>query len=88
MKVSVDYEVTRIYPFIQADGEPGVSSEYINVYPNGTLRLVRPHRAVMTPEAARMLAEALLHAAGLAETRGLTPKELIREATIIGLSDD
>lgn len=67
MKVSVDYEVTRIYPFIQADGEPGVSSEYINVYPNGTIRLVRPHRAVMSAENVRLLAKALLRAVEVAE---------------------
>lgn len=68
MKVVADNEVTRIYPFIQADGEPGISSEYIKVYPNKTIRLVRPHRAMMSAEAARLLAEALLRAARLAET--------------------
>lgn len=68
MKVVADNEVTRIYPFITPDGEPGLSSEYINVYPGGTIRHVRPHRAVMTIEAVRLLAKALEYAAGLAET--------------------
>lgn len=67
MKVVADNEVTRIYPFITPDGEPGVSSEYINVYPNRTIRLVRPHRAVMSAENVRLLAKALEYAARLAE---------------------
>lgn len=67
MKVIPSDEVTRIYPFIQADGEPGVSSEYIIVYPNRTIRHVRPHRAVMSAENVRLLAQALEYAAGLAE---------------------
>lgn len=68
MKVVTVSEVTRIYPFIQADGEPGGSSEYIKVYPGGTIRHVRPHRAVMSAESVRLLAQALEYAAGLAET--------------------
>lgn len=67
MKVEVDNEVTRIYPFAPVDGEPGIGAEFIIVYPNKTLRHVRSHRAVMTTEMARTLAEALLHAAEIAE---------------------
>lgn len=67
MKVVADNEVTRIYPFITPDGEPGISPEYIKVYPGGAIRHVRPHRAVMSADNVRLLAKALEYAAGLAE---------------------
>lgn len=68
MKVVPGDEVTRIYPFITPDGEPGLSSECINVYPGGTIRLVRPHRAAMSADNVRLLAKALEYAAGVAES--------------------
>lgn len=81
MKVVSGNEVTRIYPFIQADGEPGLSSDYIVIYPDKTIRHVSPHRAVMSAESVRLLAKALEYAAGLAEA-GREPE--IKYYKIIG----
>lgn len=67
MKVEAGSGVTWVYPYVEPEGEPGPSAEFIAIYPNKTIALVRPHTARMSAEDARKLAQALLHAAEMAE---------------------
>lgn len=67
MKIVTKNKETRIYPFLKPEAEGG-SDTYIIVRERGTIRLDLSSRAlVLSPEAARTLAEALLHAVSLVE---------------------
>lgn len=66
MKV-VPGNVTLIFPFVSPDGQEVSSSTCLIVYPNSNIKIVDCGPVVITPEAARKLAQALLHAAGVAE---------------------
>lgn len=67
MKVEAGNGVIWVYPYVEPEGEPGPNTEYIAIYPNKTIQLVRLHTTRMSAKAAHTLAEALLHAAELAE---------------------
>lgn len=67
MKVEAGNGVTWIYPYVEPEGEPGPSAEFIAIYPNKTIALVRPHTVRMSADNARKLAQALLHAAEIAQ---------------------
>lgn len=67
MKVEVSEGVIWVYPYVKPEGEPGPSAEFIAIYPNKSIQLVRPHTIRMSAEAAQKLANALLHAANIAQ---------------------
>lgn len=69
MKVVTSDSVSLIYPYVHPDGkeESGLDT-CIVVRPDKTLKLLWADAPIMTPAAARMLAEALLHAVEVAET--------------------
>ena len=66
MKVEAGNGVIWVYPYVAPEGEPGPSAEFIAIYPNKSIQLVRSHAVRMDAEAARTLAQALLHAAEMA----------------------
>lgn len=67
MKVEAGNGVTWVYPYVEPEGEPGPSAEFIAIYPNKSIQLVRLHTVRMSVEVAQMLAQALLRAAEMAE---------------------
>jgi hypothetical protein len=67
MKVVTKNKETRIFPFLKPEAEGG-SDTYIIVRERGMIRLdQRSKTFVLSAEAARTLAEALLHAVEVAE---------------------
>lgn len=67
MKIVTKNKETRIYPFLKPEAEGG-SDTYIIVRERGVIRLDQSSRfLVMSAEAARTLAEALLHASEIAQ---------------------
>lgn len=68
MKVVASENGTIIHPFASPDQQGGDPNEYIIVYPNGSITLSRRPWPEMDAEAARQLAEALLHATEIAQS--------------------
>lgn len=67
MKVVTKNKEARIYPFLKPEAEGG-SDTYIIVRERGTIRLdLNSRTLVMSAEAARTLAEALLYASEIAQ---------------------
>lgn len=70
MKVVATENGTIIYPFVKPDSEVVGFRERVEVWPDGTMNLYWDNKVRLDAEAAQKLAEALLHAANIAQKNG------------------
>lgn len=67
MKIVTETAMTLIYPFRSPDAEVSKYDCRIVLYPDSTVKIVWDHAPLMELQDARTLAQALLHAAEMAE---------------------
>lgn len=66
MKIIEGQTATVIYPFVLPDGEASGNDLRLIIWPHGTIKLWIG-QPVLLPEAAKILAQALLHAVEIAQ---------------------
>lgn len=67
MKVVATENGTVIYPFVKPDSEVVGFRERIEIWPDGAMNLYWDNKVRLDAEAARTLAESLLHAVEIAQ---------------------